>query len=616
MTAQEILPDTIMLLDTVSISAERYIEFSAGQKIDKLNQGILEENKRNNIGNTLSENSAVYIRSYGQNTLTSMSIRGTSSSQSSIFWNGINVRMPSLGSTDLSMIPSSFFNSAAIVYGGNSIRYGSGTIGGAVFLNNMADFRKSISAGIELGGGSFGSLWTHISTAISNDRYYLKLGFGAQQAENDFKFTDTRGESKELQNAANSGLGFNLHAAARVGKSSQADLYLWYQEALREIPPTTTMNSSDAYQSDRALRTSLQWKSTFKTGALNIKTAWFNEFENYSDPQISLQSTIKTNTGFFEAEYKQQLFVNAIMDAGISYTIEQADIEAYGGIKDRDYFAAFINYKQHLPQIDWDFVIGARQEFNGDGLSPFSPSLGLEGPIIQFLSNKFSVSRNFRLPTMNELYWQPGGNPDIQPEKSWNIEYSLIAEAFRRKENVKLQLSVTAYSSMVDDWIQWLPASNNIWAVDNVKKVWARGFESSLDFIRVLGNKSFDLGVHYTYSKSTNKDDTEIETEGKQLIYIPLHNASGRLGFSLKKWRMDLFGRYTGESFTSSDNLKSIPGYFLMDLALKKQFDTKMIGIAVSARLKNIFDKQYQVVAYRPMPGINFQFSVSLTFNK
>lgn len=616
MTAQEILPDTIMQLDTVSISAERYIEFSAGQKIDYIHQTILDENKRNNIATTLSENTAVYIRSYGQNTLSSMSFRGTSSSQSSIFWNGINIRMPSLGSTDLSLIPSSFFNRAAIVYGGNSIRYGSGTIGGAVFLSNKAGFRKSLNARVEVGVGSFGSLGTNISTTVSNDRYYLNLGFSAHQTENDFKYTDAWQQSKPLQNAANNGLGFNLHAAAKVGNSSQADLFLWYQEALREIPPTTTMNSSDAYQSDRAFRSSIQWQSIFKKGAINLKTAWFNEFENYTDPRISLQSSIKTNIGFFEAEYKHKLFDNALMDIGASYTIEQADIAAYGDIKDRGWFAAFINYRLHIPKIKWDLVVGARQEFNGKELSPFSPSLGIEGPIVQFLLNKFSLSRNFRLPTMNELYWQPGGNPDIQPEKSWNIEYSLIAEAFRKKEDVKLQFTATAYSSMVDDWIQWLPGSNNLWAVDNVKKVWARGIESSLDFSKDIGNTSLGLGINYTFSRSTNKDDADINAEGKQLIYIPMHNASGRLGFALRKWKMDLFGNYSGESFTSSDNQQSIPGYFIMDLALKKRFDIHKIGIGLSARINNIFNKQYQVVAYRPMPGINFQFSVSLSFKK
>ncbi len=253
-----------MLLDTVNISAERYIDFSAGQKVEFIDESILEENIRNNIGDILRENTAVYIRSYGQNTLSSMSFRGTSSSQSSIFWNGINVRMPSLGSTDLSMVPSSFFNNAAIVYGGSSIRYGSGTIGGAVFLNNEARFKKGVFAGVNLYAGSFGSMGTSISSTVADTRYYFKISASAQQARNDFKYTNEKGEEKVNENAAGNGLGVNVHGAVKIGRISQSELFLWYQEALKEIPPTTTMNTSEAYQSDRAFRSSLQWKSIFR----------------------------------------------------------------------------------------------------------------------------------------------------------------------------------------------------------------------------------------------------------------------------------------------------------------------------------------------------------------
>ena len=228
--------DTIMQLDTISVRAERYVSFSAGQKISVLSEATLNEDKRSHIGNILSENTSIYIRSYGQSNITSMSFRGTSSSQSGIFWNGINIRMPSLGSTDLSMIPSSFFNNASIVYGGSSIRYGSGTIGGAVFLNNTADFSSSTNADLNFYAGSFGSLGTHASAAISGNKFYIKLAFLGQEARNDFKYTNPRGEKLTMENAASSGLGFTAHAAALVGKKSQMDLFLWYQEVIREIP--------------------------------------------------------------------------------------------------------------------------------------------------------------------------------------------------------------------------------------------------------------------------------------------------------------------------------------------------------------------------------------------
>lgn len=612
--SQEIRVDTIMQLDTVSIAADRYSGFSTGQNIKYLHADIMQQDLRNNIGDILSENTSVYIRSYGPNTLTTMSFRGTSSNQSSIFWNGINLKMPSLGITDLSLIPAGFFNNAAIVFGGSGIRYGSGTIGGAVFLNNQAEFSGHTLASLNLRAGSFGSLGTSVTAYTSGDKFYFKAAFTGHEARNDYYYLSDRGEKKTLENAASNGLGFNGHAALKIAKKNQLDLFLWYQEALREIPPSTTMNTSEAYQSDRAFRTSLQWKSFFRNAVLSLKTAWFTEYENYTDPLISLQSSIQTDTWFFESEYRHQLSGNVSIDAGFSMTAEQADIDAYNGRKERELLAAFANCKYHFSRINWDMMLGARQEFNRDNLFPFTPAIGIEGPLFPFLSHKMSISRNYRLPTMNELYWQPGGNPDIKPENSWNAELSIISEFFRGTEIHGLKFIATAYSALVDDWILWHP-QNNFWMADNVKKVWARGIELQTNFHIEKNQKHAELGLSYTYSGSSNESkDAPGDTYGKQLIYTPLHNASGKIGFACSHWYLLLFGNYTGESYTTTDNLSTLPGFYLMDISLKKEFVTKLMNIGIAARLNNIFNKDYQFVAYRPMPGRNFNLSVLLTF--
>jgi iron complex outermembrane receptor protein len=603
-----------MQLKTVSISGERYKSFSVGQKVLSLGNAVLQEDQRNNIGNILSENTAVYIRSYGANTLSSMSFRGTSSNQSSIYWNGINISMPSIGSTDLSMVPTDYFSNASIVFGGSSVRYGSGAIGGGVFLSSQAIFSGKTTASANMNAGSYASFGTSIMSSTSGEKYYFKIAFNANESKNDYGYVTNRGEEQYLENAAFSGLGLNIHAAGRISKNNQLDVFLWYQEALREIPPTTSMKSSDAYQSDRATRASVQWKTFLRNGILNFKTAWFNEYENYTDPEISLQSTILTNTGFLETEYRHRFSWNASMDAGMSMKAEEADIAAYGGVEERMLFAAFINYKQHFHKINWDFLAGARQEFGSEAMAPFTPAIGIEGPIFSYLSQKLSISRNYRMPTMNEMFWQPGGKPDILPESSWNAEFSMISELLKKRDDQLLSLTATLYSSLVDNWILWLP-QGNIWTADNIQTVWARGVEFETQY-RIEGiDKHAVFSLSYTYSKSTNEADTEQgNTKGKQLIYTPLNNASGKLGLGLRTWSFLLFGRYSGLSYLTSDNSTSLPGFFVADAALKKYFDTRKIKISLSARVNNLFNKDYYVVAYRPMPGRNFNISISFTF--
>ena len=43
---------------------------------------------------------------------------------------------------------------------------------------------------------------------------------------------------------------------------------------------------------------------------------------------------------------------------------------------------------------------------------------------------EYHYGTGFRYPTFNDLYWQPGGNPDLEPEKSWyqTIKYKLYLD--------------------------------------------------------------------------------------------------------------------------------------------------------------------------------------------
>ncbi|MDT8394001.1 MAG: TonB-dependent receptor plug domain-containing protein [Bacteroidales bacterium] len=612
--SQETAVDTILQLDGLSISAERFKAFSSGQKIRTLQLDTLSDEPGDQLASILRENTSIHIRSYGPGSISSMSFRGTSSAQSGIFWNGINIRMPSLGSTDLSLIPSAFFNTASIVYGGSSMRYGSGTIGGSVFLNNNADFRKATEASLTLGAGSFGELGTTATFRHSGDRYYLSLGVNSRQAENDFTYTNNRGESKTLDNASMNGLGLHAHAALKVSSHNQLKLFIWYQEALREIPPTATMAASEAYQSDRAFRSSLQWKTYFSRGVLNIKTAWFSEYENYTDPLIGLNSEINTGSWFAEAEYRHQLTENGTLNAGVSMKGENADIEAYGGNKTRQGIAAFLNYRQYFPRMKYTLLVGARQEVNENTLTPFTPSAGIEGPLAGFLSQKINLSRNYRLPTMNELFWQPGGNPDIKAEESWNAGYSLIAELWKEHEPATLSITATAFSSFVENWILWQPV-NIFWSANNVQEVWARGVEADIDFSYRFQHFRTGAQLSYIWSKSTNEaGNGALNAKGKQLIYTPRHTAGSKILAGIKTWQAVIYGNYTGKTYTTTDNNDEMPAYFLTDLSLKKQFNTKHMKYRLTARVNNIFDIEYQVIAYRPMPGRNYQLSLQLTF--
>ena len=57
-------------------------------------------------------------------------------------------------------------------------------------------------------------------------------------------------------------------------------------------------------------------------------------------------------------------------------------------------------------------TVSARQQIIGSNLTPFTFSAGAEYIFFKWLSAKGNVSKVYRVPTLNDLYWNPGGNID------------------------------------------------------------------------------------------------------------------------------------------------------------------------------------------------------------
>lgn len=73
---------------------------------------------------------------------------------------------------------------------------------------------------------------------------------------------------------------------------------------------------------------------------------------------------------------------------------------------------------------------------------------------------KASVSRNYRFPTLNDLYFLPGGNPNLRNEHGFSYDAGVSFEV--GKENAyKLNGGVNWFDSYIDDWIIWLPTTKD-----------------------------------------------------------------------------------------------------------------------------------------------------------
>ena len=101
--------------------------------------------------------------------------------------------------------------------------------------------------------------------------------------------------------------------------------------------------------------------------------------------------------------------------------------------------------------------------------SILSPKLGLVARLRGGARVKFNLSHGFRSPQPSHLYLLPPANPDLKPEKAWNIEVSLLKEF-----EGGLLGELTIYSLKARDLIGFDPQTKKF---QNIGSLRSRGLE-------------------------------------------------------------------------------------------------------------------------------------------
>lgn len=608
--------DTIVVLDQVTISASRVSVFAIGQQLvtsDSLDMSI---RQGASAGDVLAGMTSLHLKNYGSGTLTTLTMRGTSANHTGLLWNGVRISPPNVGYVDMSLIRADFFESISLLYGGASSQFGSGAIGGSVHLTSAPQFAGHRTTTFQAGSsmGSFGQFDQNAKLVLSGRKAFSRTSGFWHSSTNRFPYTDIYGKDRKLEHGEFSAAGAFQEFGLRLPHEQSLMAAAWFQYADRNIPPTMTEAVSGANQADRSIRLMAQWKDLNPWGSLELKGAWFNDFIRYTDPRFEVYSTISTRKALLQAEGTWEILKRVKAFAGSSYAYDLAKLSAYGQDRDESTLALFASLLYPLPSLSWKMVLHLRQEFISSAYSPFTFGFSAEGTIAGPWSLQASFSRNFRSPTMNERYWVPGGNPDLQPELSWNGDLGTV---YRRPTPTGAwEIRLTGFTSLVDQWILWVPGEN-FWTAQNIRKVWARGVEFSGRQDFTLGNFRFLIMESYSYTRSTNENKLPgiDPSYQKQLIYTPIHKALLKTGMEWNRFGLQVGQTYTGKVFTSSDNTRSIPGYYLLDAQVSSRWSfSRKFQLKLSVNASNILDKEYQVTPFRPMPGINFLASIQIEF--
>lgn len=263
-----------------------------------------------------------------------------------------------------------------------------------------------------------------------------------------------------------------------------------------------------------------------------------------------------------------------------------------------------------------------REEMYGDNWSPIIPAFFVDYVLSKKgnITAKASITRNYRFPTLNDLYFLPGGNTDLKRESGFTYEAGLSFAV--SKDNVyTLSGSASWFDQHVNDWIIWLPNFKGYYSPLNIKEVHAYGIETEADLALRLA-KNWKLGVHSTFAWTPSINEGEPmssadQSLGKQLPYVPEYSAtlSGRLSY--RSWSLLYKWCYYSERYTMTSNKKTLTGhlphYLMSNVTLEKGFSLRWADLSLKGTVNNLFNEEYLSVLSRPMPGINFEFFIGIT---
>lgn len=632
-----------------------------GMQKTQMDSTALKENIALSMADVLTFNSSIFVKSYGRATLSTVAFRGTSPSHTQVTWNGMRINNPMLGMTDFSMIPSYFIDDASLLHGTSSVNETGGGLGGAVKLSTRPADADGFGLQYVQGVGSFKTFDEFLRLTYGDDHWQTSTRVVFSSSPNDYTYRNRDKKENIYDEEMNivgqyypkeknrSGAFEDLHLLQEVyyntRKGDRFGMNAWLIHSNRELPMLTTdygnENDFENRQRELTFRGILSWDHMRENWKLAVKGGYIHTQMKYDykrdagngvmTPMTRSRSKINTFYGQTEGEYyigREWLFTATasvhqhFVESRDKNIIRQDGNKAVVGYsKGRTEFSGVASAKwQPNERIGLSAVV--RKEMYGADWTPIIPAFFVDG-VVSKKGNvmlKASLSRNFRFPTLNDLYFLPGGNPDLKRESGWT--YDVGASFALGKENIySFSGSVNWFDSHITDWILWLPTTKGFFSPRNVKDVHAYGVELKNDFTITLKD-DWQLSLNGTLSWTPSINEGEPMTPadksvGKQLPYVPEWSSSitGRIDW--KCWSLLYKWCYYSVRHTMSSNDISLTGklppYFMNNLTLERKVSTQWAELSFKGAINNLFDEEYLSVLSRPMPGINFELFISIT---
>lgn len=609
---------TTVSLSPVTVRAIAPERFLAGQKLQRIDSVTLLQFRFSSLMDLLAYNTPLAFKSYGPGQLATVAFRGTSANHTAVLWNGININQPNLGQTDFSTLPVAGFDRLAVQYGSSASAVGSDAVGGSVLLSTSPVWQKGVRATVGQQVASFRNTQTQVGVQYArplgaNWELAGKSFVYQNQFRNEYPYRERRNYFLEQSSAAQRGLVQDLYVRHRNGR--QVSVNAWLSDNDLVVTP------QDSIARERTRTQSARLLATYEANRFTARLGWIRDLFDYTKGVRDMPSHTQTDRFIGRAEREWQLLPNAPgaqvqLRLGGEWLHYRTRTDGYGGqliTENRQDLYALLR----LHTNRWLASLNVRQAFVTRFSPPLTPSLGLEYRLIRHnrfgLTAKGSISRSYRVPTLNERYWLVLGNPNLRPERGINQEAGLAATA-TFSPYLTLTTELTAYHNRVDDWSYWNPDYG--YRVENLQLVVARGGElvSSLAYARNGWQAGLRTGVALTRSTQERVYSAYAQdVVGQQLPYVPGLTTTANAYLQRGHTRLSVQMQALSRRYITFDNSQFFPPVTVANILLETLLRLGPVSMRVQGQLNNAFDALVFSVKRNALPGRSGSINVLIT---
>ncbi len=541
------------------------------------------------------------IRSYGGPAgITTAGMDGGASRHIKILTGGFDLTNAQNGQTDISQIPSPFIEGVQYLPNGTSSE-ASGMTDGVIILDPWSrKNRLSVSAGsyghinaYAMAGGYAGKTAGDVLAGFRKDKgnypYSSFLQDGIQYRENNH-FSQYYGSARftRIINPVFYIQGFSLYSAQDRGIAGIS----W------------GVRDTVSYRKDHlfAGAFSVGWKHTRGQGT--AKLIYRASRENFRNPFILADSKHEIQSWIIQVQ-------NSLKDNRTNLTLKNE--YRYDEMKSSD--ASFhvrnsvnstltagmniLPYLQISPVVHWEYSPEFFNQFTGEGVITLIPG-SLPFRLI------FQGGRRFVYPSFNDLFWHPGGNPNLKPEYTFVSSIQLSAnlgdmasgdfQIFRKESN---------------NLILWMPQTS-YWTPKNIQKALRTGWKmTGTGFV-----KKYNIHINMHLGRTLARDMSDGPLNKKPLRYVPEYSASATLAWNPHNWDFEADYFYSSSRIAMYDYPEDIKldSYRLWTFTAGYRFEYKHIDLIPSVSGENLCDESYESILGYPEPGRVVKITLNAEF--